>query len=1097
MALQIRLFGAFSITEDDAEVYAVHGSRQEPFLAYLLLHTHAPQSRRQMAFAFWPDSTEAQSLGNLRKVLHELRQVWPEIERFLRIDTRTLHWRSDGPFVLDVATFDELLAQAEEGSHHPATERGLLEDAVALYRGDLLPNCYDDWILPIRERLRHAFQGALERLIGLAESEQDYAAAIAHANHLLRYEPTQETIYRRLMQLHLLLGDRAAALNVYHTCATALQRELDVSPGQEMQADYARLLEAKGLNGASASQSRQTRTGAVARLVGREGEWAALHSAWKRATAGGVYFCLIRGEAGIGKSRLAQTFLQWVRDQGGNTAQSRAYQMQRQLAYTSAIDWLDAPVLGAAMPRLDDGWLTELARLLPALLSERPELPRPEALRDGRQRQRIFAALTRVIFAAQQPLVLFLDDAQWCDRETLEFLHFLLEKGDGDSASSARTEVLVLCTARSEELDEGHPLSLLLAALGRTDKLTEIELAPLSPGQTKEMAAQLHRNAISPQVARALFAYTEGNPLYIVETLADEGWEEYLHSSPASGGAQPLNGGNGALPAKIYATIRERLSHLSDEARQLASLAAVIGRGFDFETLNLAGQVAEDRAMRSLDELWRRGIVAEEAGGSYDFSHDRIRDVVYAEIGPVQRPLLHRRVAQALEARHTGDPDSVSGQIAHHYEEARGYAAAIRYYMRAAARAEKLYIVEQTHTYLDKALELLAAEPETPTTINQQLDCLLSKDYALRQTKGQISEAGRDVLNRAYRLAAQLNDPLRLMDVLLPLRSFYGSAGDWREAGAIIDRLVTLAEEVGDPKYLEWANSSAATVCFFRGEFQKAACQYKRDAVESNQVSYRYSLVPGSRAYLANLRWLFGYPDQARSQALDAIRTGDAYVDPCLRIQVREKATQVLRWIDERAQLGIIVRELAELCAAFGYADMGFPAPFLTHWLAAEEGAAPDGIADMQNALEEYIAQMMTYKESTYFLTIIAESQAKAGLPEAALESLARARQLSDKWGERFWLAEIHRLTGEMQQRLGRPEEAVEAALKEALDVARQQGAKSLELRAATSLARFWQEHGRQTEAHSLLAGIYDWFSEGFDTPDLQAAQSLLDSLAS
>jgi predicted ATPase len=150
----------------------------------------------------------------------------------------------------------------------------------------------------------------------------------------------------------------------------------------------------------------------------------------------------------------------------------------------------------------------------------------------------------------------------------------------------------------------------------------------------------------------------------------------------------------------------------------------------------------------------------------------------------------------------------------------------------------------------------------------------------------------------------------------------------------------------------------------------------------------------------------------------------------------------------------------------------------------------------MQNALEGYIAQMNTYKDSTYYLTVIAESQAKAGLPDAALKSLARARQISDKWGERFWLAEIHRLTGKIEQRLGRPDEAVEASFKEALKVARQQNAKSLELRAATSLACFWQEQGRRTEARSLLAEIYDWFSEGFDTPDLQAAKSLLDSLA-
>ncbi|RME49340.1 MAG: 6-hydroxy-D-nicotine oxidase, partial [Chloroflexi bacterium] len=275
-ALHIRILGDFHIAHDDAPVTGVNTPRLQSLLAYLLLHSEAPQLRQQAAFLLWPDSTEAQARTNLRRELHHLRRALPGAGRFLQADAKSLQWLPDAPFTLDVADFEAAVAQAhqaEEAGHQTAVQTALAE-AVELYRGDLLLSCYDDWILPERERLSHMFIQAMERLIQLLESRREYATAIRYARRLLRYDPLHEATYRRLMRLHALNGDRARALRVYHTCVTVLQRELAVEPSPATHEAYQRLLD---MDTSPASPATPVvKSVAEWRLVGRQPEWEQL-----------------------------------------------------------------------------------------------------------------------------------------------------------------------------------------------------------------------------------------------------------------------------------------------------------------------------------------------------------------------------------------------------------------------------------------------------------------------------------------------------------------------------------------------------------------------------------------------------------------------------------------------------------------------------------------------------------------------------------------------------------------------------------------------------------------------------------------------------
>ena len=298
--LQVQLLGDFLLRSGDTPVTAVNTPRLQALLAYMVLHRSAPQPRRQVAFRLWPDLTEAQARTNLRNLVHLFRQALPEINLFMHAEGPTLQWRADAPWTLDVADFETLI----QTSRH-AQARIALEQAVDLYQGDLLPNCYDDWIIAERERLRQMALDALERLILLLEQEHAYSAAIRYAQRLLRYDPLNETTYRHLMRLHARSGDRAGALRVYQTCVTVLERELCVEPALETQQAYDRLRRTNApapptATPAPLDPARHNLPALLTSFVGRERELAEV----TRLLAT-TRLLTLTGAGGGGKTRLA------------------------------------------------------------------------------------------------------------------------------------------------------------------------------------------------------------------------------------------------------------------------------------------------------------------------------------------------------------------------------------------------------------------------------------------------------------------------------------------------------------------------------------------------------------------------------------------------------------------------------------------------------------------------------------------------------------------------------------------------------------------------------------------------------------------------
>ncbi len=1093
--LHLRLLGDFSLIYADQQVTSLNTMRLQSLLAYLVLHRDVPQQRQHLAFLFWPDTTEAQARNNLRQLLHQVRQAFPPVERFLSADTHMLYWHPVTPFYLDVAAFEQVLTEAAAATQRDEQHQlqAALEQADSLYRGELLPGCYDEWILPERERLRQHHRQALEHLLHLFEVQGDNVTAIRYAQRLIALDPLSEDLSRRLMRLFALNNDRASALHVYHTCVTTLQRELGVDPDPATREAYERLMHQE--TPVIPARAQQTLLAATPTLIGRKREWEALQEVWHAASAGEPRFVLVTGEAGVGKSRLAEEFLLWASQQGAVTAKARSYAAEGQLSLAPVTDWLRSDGLRAPVRQLDKVWLTEVARLLPELFAEQPALPRYESVTEYGQRQRFFEALARAILVASQPLLLLIDDLQWCDQETLEWLHFLLR-------FDPTARLLVIGCAREEELPQTHPLRTLLLHLRTTMRVTELTLQPLDAAETAKLASQVAKRELDRGLVMHLFQETEGYPLFVVEMVrADLG---RVSTSPPeadhSHGQPPLDDAP-TLPPRVHAVLVGRLLQLSASARAFVELAAIIGREFTLDLLSTVGNADVESAVCALDELWHKRIVREHGANSYDFTHDKLREVAYAEISAPQRRMLHRRVAQTLEAMHVEeDLDSVSGQIASHYERAGMIEQALPYYQRAAAVAQSVYANEDAISLLSRSLELLELLPASSKRDKQELSLQLALAPLYRVTKGWATPELERVLDRVLALCDTVGNDAQRVEMLYGLQSVYVVQAKLEKVQMVSDELQTLyLRSLGTaPPFagmmLAGAQLHLGRITEANAHFAQIIAAHDPDHLLHLQESQGVNYAAHARAWQAHALWCLGYPQQALSRGLDAVKLvrdldqpfNQALVSAYLALLQQLRADEAVA--REHAEQALA---LASKCQAPYY--RAWAGIFVSYALALEQ---PDEerIEHLRESISEFKASGARLR-LPYYLSLLAQVCGKAGRVEEGLVSIDEALSEARIHNERWWDAEVHRLRGELLLLHGADASDVEAAILRSIEIARSQQARSLELRATMSLARLWISQNRSDDANHRLKDVYTCFTEGFDTPDLQAARLILAQL--
>lgn len=551
--LRVRLLGGVSLEVDGRVAEPPASRRLLSLLAWLALHP-GMQPRSRVAARFWPDVLDASARGSLRTAVLELRRSLKSgAERYLLATRDAIGLGPDDEVWVDVREFERALTE------------GRWQDALGLANGELLPELVDDWVFEAREAHTHALAGLLERMATEAEKRNELAAAIGYGRRLVNLDPLGEEPGRRLMRLLAAAGEGSAALGVYERLRERLRADLKMAPsaatrelaeavragptiGDGASADplpglrpsLRRIAEGLEFDAApDAEAGREPRD--LAPLVGRDREWEALRGVWRRAAEGESLLALITGEAGIGKSRLGEELRYHVARQGIPTAATQCYSVDGGLAYAPVVELLRSEAIAPGLRRLRDSWLAELARLLPELLDERPDMTPPPPLIDDWQRTRLLDAVSQSILADHRALLLVVDDLQWCDRGTLGWLQYLLR-------SRPQAALLVVATARSEEVGPDHPIQSLLMSARASGQAAEIELGPLDREDTAVLARNVLGRDLDVVLQEALYHETEGNPLFIVEGVRAGPADEDPAGTSGKGAIAPLTRLRGCTP---------------------------------------------------------------------------------------------------------------------------------------------------------------------------------------------------------------------------------------------------------------------------------------------------------------------------------------------------------------------------------------------------------------------------------------------------------------------------------------------------------------------------------------------------------------------
>lgn len=994
--LHVSLLGEQSIADDGTGIRA-RSSHTVALIGFLVTHAGSPQARQRIAGLFWPDSVDGQALTNLRRELHQLRQVLGD-EPSLVVTPRDLCWRDTETCRVDVRVFvtgrDAARAAAAAGDDDGVLRHASL--AIAQYRGDLLPGVYEDWVLDARSELERECVDLCDLVCAARARRGDLAGAVEAARRRIQLQPLEEAGYRTLMQFQADLGDRAGAVSTYHHCASVLERELAILPDPATRQVFEHLMARSRSTGTrpSSGSAPGRRSGmAAAQLVGRSREFEVLQEQWRTAVAGQPGLVLVRGGAGVGKTRLVAEIAGLARLQGAVVAGSQCFGTSGRLALAPVADWVRNPVVQSAAARLDEPWRTEVHRLVPSGgRGERGDGSR--GMVDAWQRLRFFEGLARALLAVGRPMLLVLDNMQWCDQETLAFLTLCL-------GLAPDAQLLVAGTVRNDNPGADPVLADWTDRMRATALLTELTLSPFEAAETARLAEAIAGEPLAETEAALLQATTGGFPLYVVEAVR--------------GTAE--RGGPPRPPADLTAVLRNRLEQATTAAREVAGLAAAVGRDFTLDLLAEASDLDADIVVGAVDELWRRRIMREFRDG-YDFSHDLLRDTAYALVSPPKRWLLHRRIAQALELLHAGSTDLVAAQLAEQNARGGRPARAVTYYRRAADVAAGMFAHAEAIRLHKKALSIVRELPSGKDRDSQELAVLEGIAAPLNARFGYSSGELQQTLERSIELAGSLGRAGSRVSGMVALWGTQFVQGRMTNSHRTATRALALADPgsvLSGVAHFAVGGSSISLGMPAEGlRHLGIAAGLASDAV-SLSIGTR-PIVHGA-AWSAHAHWLLGHDDAALSASRDAIELARSIDHPynlavalayaAVTYQMRDHAhgPADARGSGDGPGLRSTVEELHELCQRYAFAYYREWALILDGWSRTDAS----GIALARRGIDNLRAEG-SFARMPYWLSLLADLSARASQPSTARAILDAALADANARDDLWWLPEVMRM---------------------------------------------------------------------------------------
>ena len=842
----------------------------------------------------------------------------------------------------------------------------------------------------------------------------------------------------------------------------------------------------------------------VPMLVGRDEEIGLLRRRWDQAKEGLGQVVLVSGEAGIGKSAVVRAVRQHIGRAGVVRMTYRCSPYHTHSAFYPIIGHLerllqferdDPPATRLTkLERLLTTYtfpLEEVVPLFAALLS----VPLPEgaypplALTPQQQRQHTHDALLAWLWedAQRQPVLLVWDDVHWADPSTLESLGLLVDQ-------IPTSPILAVLTFRPEFVPPWPPRS----------HMTSLTLNRLERPQIEALVRQqAGGKRLPPEVVAHIVAKTDGVPLFVEEltkmilesALLREEAEQYALTGPLSAVT---------IPTTLQDSLLARLDRLPT-MREVAQIGAVLGREFAYEMLHALVTMDERTLLEGLTQLVATELLYQRGRpprATYTFKHALVQDAAYQSLLKRTRQQYHQQVAQLLEARFPETVVTAPEVVAHHYTEAGCAAQALPLWRQAGQRALQRSANLEAIEHLTRGLTVLATLPDTPDRLQHELDLHVTLGPALMATKGYASPEVEHTCARAWELCQRLGESPQRFTVLYGLCACYFVGGKYRQARDQAEQFLHLAQLQGDTVPLLMAHRALGLPLYCMGEVAQAREHFAQsvalyDPQQHRTLVFTYGQDPGVAALVldAFALWLLGYPDQALRRSHEACTLAEDLAHPHTLVYGFAHLAMFHQFRQERED----ARRYAEVATRVSR-EQGFPfwlgaGLIFQGWARTTRHQAAEQIPSMHEGLALYRATDAAMWVP-YFLTLLAEAYGTASQPEAGLRLLDEAHTVMDSTQERFYEAEVQRVQGALVLVQTADQHALaETCFQHALGVAHRQQARSWELRAAMSLAACGSSRASSADARQLLAPIYGWFTEGFDTADLQEAKVLLENL--
>jgi predicted ATPase/class 3 adenylate cyclase len=854
----------------------------------------------------------------------------------------------------------------------------------------------------------------------------------------------------------------------------------------------------------------------LTRFVGRHSELAQLRTALERAKEGCGQIVGVMGEPGLGKSRLFYEF-KVLSQVGGLMLEAYSVSHGKASPYLPVIELLKSyfriepqddertrreKVTGKVLTL--DRSLEDSLPYLFALLGIEEQLSSLQQMDPQIRRKRTFEALKKLFLreSLNQPLILIFEDLHWIDSETQGFLDILSE-------GIASAKILLLVNYRPEYRHEW----------GQKTYYTQLRLAPFGKAEAEEfLTFLLGHDPTLTALKHQILTKTEGTPFFmeeVVQTLVEDGTlageRGYYTLTQAVATLQ--------LPTTVQGVLAARIDRLVPDEKALLQQLSVIGREFPLSLVTQVIAQSEDDRYRLLSALQRKEFLYEQPAFpevEYIFKHALTQEVVYNSVLIERRKVLHEQTAQVMEQLYHDRLEEHYDELAHHYSRSGNTEKAIEYLQKAGQQAVQRSANVEAIGHITTALDLLKTMPDTPQRAQQELTLQVTLGVPLQASKGFASLEVEKTYRRALELCQQLSETSQLFTVLRGLWVFYNVHAELQTARTLGEQLLRLAQQTRDPGLLLQAHEAIAGTAQFAGAFTLSRMHCEQglalyDPLQHRSLAFVYGHDSGIGCLtrLVLELWLLGYPDQALTKANELLTQAQHLT----HVHSQAMALSQSAFHHQYRREGQLMQRQAEAMIALseehGLSFMLALGTIQRGWAMAEQGQLEEGITHLRHGLA---AAQNTGGQlgRSYQLSLLVDALGKASQPEEGLSVVAEALAHVNGTGERFCETELYRLKGMLtlaargwkletgstspQAPMAVAQEAEGYFLK-AIDIAREQHAKSWELRATVSLARLWQSQGKHHEAYSILSTIYHWFTEGFDTADLQEAKVLLAEL--